>query len=108
MFHREDTSAVPVLSRKLKWPSEEEFFGIEGEDAPGRLLDDATRVSARGAMTWWHLDDCGEFVCQVGLPEARGGGGGRVARADGETRGEVVHLRPEERLRVGGARRRDE
>ena len=108
MFHREDTSSMPVLSRKLKWPSEEEFFRIEGEDAPGRLLDDATRVSARGAMTWWHLDDCGEFVCQVGLPEARGGGGGRVARADGKTRGEVVHLRPEERLRVGCARRRDE
>ena len=23
---------------------------------------------AAGALTWWHLDDCGEFVFQVGLP----------------------------------------
>ena len=62
---------MPVLSRKLKWPSEEEFFGIEGEDAAGEAFRRRDRaVSARGAMTWWHLDDCGEFVCQVGLPEA--------------------------------------
>ena len=30
--------------------------------------DMATRVSARGALTWWHLDDGGEFVMQDGLP----------------------------------------
>lgn len=71
MFHREDTR-VPVMARKLRWPAETEFFATDGgPEVPGRLLDDATRVSAKGAMTWWHLDDCGEFVCQVGLPETR-------------------------------------
>ena len=34
-------------------------------------LDMATRLSAAGALTWWHLDDCGEFVFQVGLPVRR-------------------------------------
>ena len=34
----------------------------------GVPLDMATRLSAQGALTWWHLDDCGEFVFQVGLP----------------------------------------
>ena len=34
----------------------------------GVPLDMATRLSAAGALTWWHLDDCGEFVFQVGLP----------------------------------------
>ena len=34
----------------------------------GVPLDTATRLSAAGALTWWHLDDCGEFVFQVGLP----------------------------------------
>ena len=34
----------------------------------GVPLDEATRLSAAGALTWWHLDDCGEFVFQVGLP----------------------------------------
>ena len=27
----------------------------------GVPLDEATRLSAAGALTWWHLDDCGEF-----------------------------------------------
>ena len=69
MFHRGDTD-VPVLPRKLRWPAERDFFETTSAATPGRLLDDATRVSAKGAMTWWHLDDCGEFVCQVGLPES--------------------------------------
>ena len=69
MFHRDDTD-VPVLPRKLRWPAERDFFETTSAATPGRLLDDATRVSAKGAMTWWHLDDCGEFVCQVGLPES--------------------------------------
>ena len=69
MFHRDDTD-VPVLPRKLRWPAERDFFATTSAATPGRLLDDATRVSAKGAMTWWHLDDCGEFVCQVGLPES--------------------------------------
>lgn len=62
MFYCEDI-VVLVLSRKLKWSSEEEFFGIEGEDASGRFLDDVMCVSVRGVMMWWYLDDCGEFVC---------------------------------------------
>ena len=76
MFHRDDTD-VPVLPRKLRWPAERDFFETTSAATPGRLLDDATRVSAKGAMTWWHLDDCGEFVCQVGLPESE-------ARANGD------------------------
>ena len=28
----------------------------------------ATRVSRKDAVTWWHLDDGGEHVFQVGLP----------------------------------------
>ena len=76
MFHRADGDDVPVLPRKLKWPAEE-FFAIEpiadtcDDVRRSVVLDDATRVSAKGALTWWHLDDCGEFVFQVGLPEAR-------------------------------------
>lgn len=31
----------------------------------GVIVDNATRLSKRGAVTWWHLDDCGEFVYQV-------------------------------------------
>ena len=69
MFHRDDTRA-PVLASKLRWPAEADFFETTSAATPGRVLDDATRVSAAGAMTWWHLDDCGEFVCQVGLPES--------------------------------------
>lgn len=29
------------------------------------ICDGATRVSRRGALTWWHLDDGGEAVLQV-------------------------------------------
>jgi hypothetical protein len=76
MFHRADGDEVPVLPRKLKWPAEEYFAtepiaGSRVNDVRSVVLDDATRVSAKGALTWWHLDDCGEFVFQVGLPEAR-------------------------------------
>ena len=31
------------------------------------ICDGATRVSRRGALTWWHLDDGGEAVLQVTL-----------------------------------------
>jgi hypothetical protein len=34
------------------------------------VVDNATRMSKRGALTWWHLDDSGEFVLQTGLPLA--------------------------------------
>jgi hypothetical protein len=50
----------------------------------------ATRLSAAGALTWWHLDDCGEFVFQVGLPLdlnqpqlRRGGQGGGAGGGGG-------------------------
>eukprot|EP00998_Keelungia_sp_KM082_P005720 NODE_2020_length_1156_cov_68.090379_g2003_i0.p1 GENE.NODE_2020_length_1156_cov_68.090379_g2003_i0~~NODE_2020_length_1156_cov_68.090379_g2003_i0.p1 ORF type:complete len:353 (-),score=92.82 NODE_2020_length_1156_cov_68.090379_g2003_i0:98-1078(-) len=33
----------------------------------------ATRLSKRGAVTWWHLDDAGELVSQAALPLAYDG-----------------------------------
>ena len=46
-------------------PAQGASRGVGGVGVP---LDTATRLSAAGALTWWHLDDCGEFVFQVGLP----------------------------------------
>ena len=46
-------------------PAQGAARGVGGVGVP---LDTATRLSAAGALTWWHLDDCGEFVFQVGLP----------------------------------------
>lgn len=62
MFHRSDPNIdplIPVLSEKLEW------LDVLQE---GAVCDNATRVSQRGAITWWHLDDSGEFVMQTGLP----------------------------------------
>nr|CCD16913.1 unnamed protein product [Trypanosoma congolense IL3000] len=62
LFHRQDPSScpdIPVLGERLIWPS---FL----ED--GAVCDNATRLSQRGAVTWWHLDDSGEFVQQTALP----------------------------------------
>ncbi|RNF14964.1 uncharacterized protein Tco025E_05647 [Trypanosoma conorhini] len=62
LFHREDTSIcppIPVLGEKLIWP-------LFLED--GAICDNATRLAQRGAVTWWHLDDSGEFVEQTALP----------------------------------------
>jgi hypothetical protein len=63
-FHRDDPTAhppIPAMSRMLQWPS---FF----EKGPGSAVcDNATRISKRGAATWWHLDDSGEFVMQTAL-----------------------------------------
>ncbi|KAF8279444.1 hypothetical protein TcBrA4_0103480 [Trypanosoma cruzi] len=61
LFHRQDTSIcppIPVLGEKLIWP-------LFLED--GATCDNATRLSQRGAVTWWHLDDSGEFVEQTAL-----------------------------------------
>jgi hypothetical protein len=62
MFHRSDPNIdplIPVLSEKLEW-----LDALQ----EGAVCDNATRVSQRGAVTWWHLDDSGEFVMQTGLP----------------------------------------
>ena len=82
MFHRPSEDAggkdgvqareVPVLPWELDWPLWD-LLGSSGEVAGGPtdagvVVDNATRVSQRGAVTWWHLDDGGEFVLQVGLP----------------------------------------
>jgi hypothetical protein len=65
LFHRDDAAAprLPRLPELLDWP----LKGlIDGEDeAMGVRCDMATRVSKCGALTWWHLDDSGEFVLQV-------------------------------------------
>ena len=58
---------MPVLPRKLKWPLPE-LLGDDETFDHGVVVDNATRLSQRGAVTWWHLDDGGEFVLQVGLP----------------------------------------
>ena len=74
MFHRGDTENLPSVARKLRWP-----LGMDdGERNLSVVLDEATRVSAQGAVTWWHLDDGGEFTFQVGLPID----GGRASAAD--------------------------
>eukprot|EP01134_Creolimax_fragrantissima_P002137 CFRG2137T1 len=68
MFHRgEDLVRLGALPRGLHWPAEALFEADEPKDL-GVRLDMATRVSQKNALTWWHLDDCGEFVFQVGLP----------------------------------------
>jgi len=70
MFHRSGSEALPSVARELHWPL--------GVDDPERelsvVLDEATRISAAGAVTWWHLDDGGEFTFQVGLPLKAGDG----------------------------------
>lgn len=53
---------IPELPGQLIWPLPEVL------DDGANLADNATRVSQKGALTWWHLDDSGEFVFQVGLP----------------------------------------
>ena len=52
-------------------------------------LDLATRVSRKGAVTWWHLDDSGEHVFQVGLPlkTKSGSKGGSAADGSGASGG---------------------
>lgn len=69
MFHREgpEQPGLPVLPDLLDWPLPEVLKAQE-EGGPGVVCDNATRVSKRGALTWWHLDDGGEFVFQVALP----------------------------------------
>lgn len=50
-------------------------------------LDLATRVSRKGAVTWWHLDDSGEHVFQVGLPLKGKGGSKSGSASDGSSGG---------------------
>ena len=60
-----ETSAMDADGNKTALPAQGAFYQPGGVGVP---LDMATRLSAAGALTWWHLDDCGEFVFQVGLP----------------------------------------
>ena len=62
LFHRDsaDAPALPRLPERLRWPAPALLGG-----ARGVKCDMATRVSQRGAVTWWHLDDGGEAVLQV-------------------------------------------
>jgi hypothetical protein len=69
-FHRADPAShpmIPALSTMLKWPHFAKHSAI---------CDNATRVSQRGATTWWHLDDDGEFVMQTGLSNPAAGAPG--------------------------------
>ena len=61
----------PIIPDKLRWPLPAllgDSGGSGGGGGPAETVDRATRLSRAGAVTWWHLDDCGEFVFQVGLP----------------------------------------
>ena len=58
MFHRPEDS-LPVLGELLLWPN---------VLCDSEICDNATRLSQRGATTWWHLDDSGECVMQAALP----------------------------------------
>eukprot|EP00049_Salpingoeca_infusionum_P009028 m.149871 g.149871 ORF g.149871 m.149871 type:complete len:594 (-) comp14210_c0_seq2:1007-2788(-) len=97
LFHRQgpDEPKIPALPLKLRWPipqvfggqstrvlaprdtsAQEEDQALEGgqqshDVGAGVVVDNATRVSKKGAVTWWHLDDGGEFVYQVSLPLKR-------------------------------------
>jgi len=79
MFHRDDEGAprIPKLPQALEWPLPDLFGDGGAAPAPDSATtlrhpcDMATRISAKGALTWWHLDDGGEFVIQVGLPLGR-------------------------------------
>lgn len=68
MFHRdgEGEPRLPKLPELLDWPLQDL---LDGEDGGwGVCCDIATRISRRNAVTWWHLDDGGEFVLQVAAP----------------------------------------
>lgn len=113
MFHRDDAGAdeppLPVLPDCLDWPCPE-FFAREDSARPGRdggmasqgalpgpfrgvRVDRATRVSKRGALTWWHLDDSGEHTFQVALPlHKKEGGGESWGRAVGPSGKPIVKL----------------
>jgi len=68
LFHRpgdESDPGLPVLSESLTWPVPEVLETVE-RGGSSFVVDNATRVSKKGAVTWWHMDDCGEFTFQVG------------------------------------------
>ena len=71
--------AIPALWRALFSNSQQDgtgdfrsvflpFLSPAGTDECGTVVDSATRVSKQGAVTWWHLDDCGEWTYQAALP----------------------------------------
>eukprot|EP01062_Namystynia_karyoxenos_P074538 TRINITY_DN71482_c0_g1_i1.p1 TRINITY_DN71482_c0_g1~~TRINITY_DN71482_c0_g1_i1.p1 ORF type:complete len:572 (+),score=211.96 TRINITY_DN71482_c0_g1_i1:38-1753(+) len=77
MFHRDQAGEpqLPVLPELLQWPLGAALAAPEGArvsegaaQRPAVVLDRATRISQRGAVTCWHLDDCGELVFQAALP----------------------------------------
>ena len=64
LVHPFDISAVRNAGKRL-------LQGLlDGDNgAWGVKCDIATRISRRGALTWWHLDDGGEFVLQVSFDQ---------------------------------------
>jgi hypothetical protein len=78
LFHREglDAAKLPRLPDLLVWPAagllgSRDAGGGTGDGDEGGVggagvaCDCATRISRRGSLTWWHLDDGGEFTLQV-------------------------------------------
>jgi len=59
--HSASADGTPVAAL----PAQGALYKTGGVGVP---LDQATRLSAANALTWWHLDDCAEFVFQVALP----------------------------------------
>ena len=67
MFHRDVMPGARPLPALLRWPLEAQLHGSERRGG-SVTVDMATRVSKRGALTWWHLDDGGEHTFQAALP----------------------------------------
>eukprot|EP00760_Papus_ankaliazontas_P033477 PhM_4_TR634/c0_g1_i1/m.96518 len=67
MFHRPEIAHLPVLVQHLKHhPAAVPV--MDPVNGNGVVCDSATRLSREGALTWWHLDDGGEYVYQCALP----------------------------------------
>jgi len=70
LFGGQESSPRDVVETTCQRIRREELAGLRAgpEHTSGVVCDNATRFSRRGAITWWHLDDCGEFVSQIALP----------------------------------------
>ena len=63
-FHRFDSSkdpVMPLLGSLLQWPRFLSFNNYH-------ITDTATCASSKGAITWWRIDDGGEFTLHYCLP----------------------------------------
>jgi hypothetical protein len=58
----EPDTPLPVLPDLFQWPLPAFFGGDEHpDDSVAVVVDSATEMSRRGAISWWRLDDCGAW-----------------------------------------------